>query len=372
MAKKLFVAGAVLLILCAVFIVAQKKTQAATDFAGIDLSQYINPESNMFSMSFCVNFERIVKTGLLDKYITFFNEFLLMAKPEEKEGFDQGWAMIKQQLDTFGFDFKRDLKKIFVKFEGNTETDDFKALILINANFKQENLVNTVKGMMGESLLSEKYKKTTVYFSNENFAFTFIENKIIAFGTSKEQIEGIVNAYNGKPASKRPATRYSDVVQSLNEEKIGWGYISLPKVLFDELNKDPNVAKYLTVFMDLDLLSFSADFDGKYYTEEFNIFMKNQRSCQLLGDAILGAKSIAKLFLAGDPSLSEMLDKMKVDQNTKNNSVKMSATVELDKAMAVAKDFIMKAIEIQQMKELGESNMMEEPESELPPPSEPQ
>jgi hypothetical protein len=371
MSKKLFAAGAVLLILCAVFIVAQKKTPGATDLAGIDLSQYINPESNMFSMSFCVDFERIVKTGLLDKYIAFFNEILLTAKPEEKEGFDQGWAMFKQQMDAFGFDFKRDLKKIFVKFEGNTETDDFKVFMLINADFKQENLVNTIKGMMGESLLSEKYKNTKIYFSNENFAFTFIENKIIALSTSKEQIKGVVNAYNSKSAPKRPATRYSEIAQGLNEGKISWGYISIPKILFDELNKDENVAKYLTVFMDLDLISFSTDFDGKNYSEEFNIFMKNQKSCQLLGDAILGAKSIVKLFLAGDPSLMEMLDAMKVTQNTRNNSVTIGATFELEKMMQVAKDFMMKAIEMQKMQEWDEPQTLEGPESELPPPPAP-
>jgi len=368
MSKKLFAAGAVLLILCAVFIVAQKKTPGATDLAGIDLSQYINPESNMFSMSFCVDFERIVKTGLLDKYIAFFNEIFLTAKPEEKEGFDQGWIMFKQQMDAFDFDFKRDLKKIFVKFEGNTETDDFKVFMLINADFKRENLVNKVKGMMGESLLSEKYKKTTIYFSNENFAFTFIENKLIALGTSKEQIEGVVNAYNSKSASKRPATRYSDIAQSFDEGKISWGYISIPKILFDELNKDQNVAKYLTVFMDIDLISFSTDFDGKNYSEEFTIFMKNQKSCQLLGDAFLGAKSIVKLFLAGDPSLMEMLDAMKVTQNTRNNSVTIGATFELEKMMQVAKDFMMKAIEMQKMKEWDEPQTLEGPESELPAP----
>jgi hypothetical protein len=367
MSKKLFAAGAVVLILCAVFIVAQKKAPGATDLAGIDLSQYINPESNMFSMSFCVDFERIVKTGLLDKYIAFFNEILLTAKPEEKAGFDQGWIMFKQQMDTFGFDFKRDLKKIFVKFEGNTETDDFKVFMLINADFKQENLVNTVKGMMGESLMSEKYKKTTVYFSNENFAFTFIDNKIIALGTSKEQIEGIVNAYNSKTAPKHPVTRYSDIAQGLNEEKISWGYISIPKVFFDELNKDQNIAKYLTVFMDLDLIFFSTNFDGKYYSEECNIFMKSQRSCQLLGDAFLGAKSIVKLFIASDPSLMEMLDTMKVTQNSKNNSVTIGATFELEKMMQVAKDLMMKAIEMQKMKECNEPQTMEGPQSEVPP-----
>jgi hypothetical protein len=281
--------------------------------------------------------------------------------------------MFKQQLDAFGFDFKRDLKKIFVKFEGNPETDDFKVFMLINADFKQESLLNTVKGMMGESLQSEKYKNTKVYFSNdENFAFTFIENKIIALGTSKEQIEGIVNAYNSKSAHKRPATRYSDIAQGLNEEKISWGYISIPKIFFDELNKDQNVAKYLTVFMDLDLISFSTDFDGKNYSEEFNIFMKNQKSCQLLGDAILGAKSIVKLFLASDPSMMEMLDAMKVVQNTRNNSVTIGATFEWEKMMQVAKDFMMKAIEMQKMKEWDEPQTLEGPESELPPPTPPQ
>lgn len=366
MTKKLFVAGAILLILCAVFIVAERKAPGAADFAGIDLTQYVNPQSNMFSMTSYLDFGRIVKTGLLDKYIAFFNEFIAMAKPEEKAGFDQGWAMFKVQMDQFGFDFKRDLKKVFLKFEGNPETNDFKAFLLINADFKKENLVKAIKGLVGESLVSEKYQKTEMFLSGENFAFTFIDNKVIAISTKKDVLKGVIDAYYGKTNVKPQAGRYAGILEGLNDEKISWGYISLPKVLFDELNKDQNVAKYLTVLMDLELISFATDFDGKYYTEEFNIFMKNPKSCQLLGNAVLGAKSIAMMFLAADPSLSEMLDKMKVDQNTKNNSVKISATVELDKTMAVVKDFMMKAIEMKKMKDLEEGQMMETPQPEQP------
>lgn len=371
MTKKLLIFGAVLLIVCAFFLLTQKDAEAA-DLAGIDLSQYLSAEKNNISVAFCVDFERIVKTGLLDKYVVFFDEIMASSKPEEKAKFDQGWAMIKMQMDSFGFDFKRDLKKVFVKFEGNPEQDHYEILILINANFSKEKLEGIVTGMMGQSLLSENFRNEKIFYTNDNFAFTFIDNKVIALSVSKDQVKGAIDSYYKKTSSGKPTGRLDDMYRRLGSGKISWGYVYLPESIINKIKQTDEMTKYFSVLFDIDLLFISTDFDGKYYEEEMNIFLKNPKSGQLLADAVMGAKSIGKLFLAAEPELMEMLNNLKVNQNSKNNSISVSFKFDLEKTMAFMKEFVIKAIEKQRLEQLEESVNPETPESAPVQPESPQ
>lgn len=372
MSKKLIFIAAIVLVVCAVFIFAQKRTRAS-ELAGVDLTQYLSAEGNTMSMSFCIDFERMVNSGLLDRYITFFNEIMASAKPEEKAKFDQGWAMIKMQLDAYGFDFKRDLKKFFFTFQGDPEANDFKVLLLVDANLPQEKIMELVKGMAGNTLQTENYKDDKIYFSiEEDLAFSFIDKKVLALGMNPEQIKGVLDSYYTKTSFKKVTGRVKDMVEDLGGTKVAWGYIYIPQSYMNQVMEADEMAKYFSVLLDIDFLFFSTDYDGKNYIEDMNIFMRNPKSVPLLADAIVGAKSIAKLFLASDPTLMEMVDNVKVSSNTRNNSIRFNAKIDLDKMMPFMKDFIKKAIEKQRLEEMEEIDTMEgpvdeAPESETPP-----
>jgi hypothetical protein len=370
MSKKFIFITAIVLVICAVFIFAQKRTRA-TDFVGIDLSQYLSAEGSTLSMAYCVDFEKIVSSGLLDKYIAFFNEFMASAKPEDKAKFEQGWAMIKMQLDAYNFDFKRDLKKFFFSFQGNPETEDFKFFMLVNANFPQDKLIELINSMGGEAIQTEKYKDGKIYYNQEDFAFSFIDNKVIALGMNTGQIKSVMDSYYAKTSPKKIPARFEDMIKNLSSSKIAWGYVYIPQNIMEQIKQADEMMKYFTVLLDIDLLFATTDFDGKYYEEEVNIFMRNPKSATLLADAILGAKSIAKMFLASDPMLVEMLDNAKVSTDRGNNSIRFSAKIELDKIMAFTKDLIKKAIEkqrLEELEEIQESQMEEIPDSEAPAP----
>jgi|GEM_PF-6971747 len=301
-----------LLALMLVFVACGDKKEKAGVETSVDVKSLIANDS----MGFVVfNFSAAEKKGLFDELLT---------DPEVVKGIED----LKKKA---GLDIRKDLDAgIFVLFgdsQGDMQTET-EMYGVVTGSFDKAKIIAAIEKSEDAEVIQETVDGRTLYYGktkegeHQNFYMTFIGSEMIVLGPRKDLVLKGCNVIDGKVANITENEKMLKLYDKVDRSHMFWALFNIPES--EEMGQQamiPGVDKIRSVYI-------GGSYEDKSLTMCANLFTPDEASTKKIAESLEKTIGMLGAFVGESPELMELIDSIKISQETDSVEVRLMITKE--------------------------------------------
>ncbi|MCK6622611.1 MAG: hypothetical protein HUU32_15500 [Calditrichaceae bacterium] len=234
-----------------------------------------------------------------------------------------GEKELDELAEATGFDFRKDMKEVYLAFEPGPERREGNFLVVAIGKYDSQRIMDFVaKENTGKQLTPESYNEATLYrVEDKPFVLGFAD-EAYAVGGKEQWVKSWLDNFR---AAKSEVTLDPDLAERLKPLKYKTGAwlvmdpTHLVNAIMDEMPEDADARRF-EALRAVRNLNFSMDMGEEIKFDGLGQFTDAEKA-KLFHDMVKGALATVKLSLSGDRAAIDVMNKIHL--KTDGNNVKI-------------------------------------------------
>lgn len=268
---------------------------------------------------FSINLEKITK-------LENFNEIVDKIDKKEKKPSLKTFKNYQDFIEKTGIDPKKDLYSIALGLYGDIGKKNIDIALVINLNYNENKIVDIFKKET-KSYNEEKFKKHVIYKfldkKNKEMCFSFINNRIIGFGTTT-RVKQIIDLFEGNGKSILTDEKKKPYLNDFNPESVLSFVFDFPEKA--KKSEAQQGSPFKMDFSKAEILWGEVDFEENIWSGEIKLVSHDEEANKQIVNMLNGIKGMGAM--AG-PEIAEILNKINLSSSADNIELTFSIPNEL-------------------------------------------
>jgi len=268
---------------------------------------------------FSINLEKITK-------LENFNEIVDKIDKKEKKPSLKTFKNYQDFIEKTGIDPKKDLYSIALGLYGDIGKKNIDIALVINLNYNENKIVDIFKKET-KSYNEEKFKKHVIYKfldkKNKEMCFSFINNRIIGFGTTTK-VKQIIDLFEGNGKSILTDEKKKPYLNDFNPESVLSFVFDFPEKA--KKSEAQQGSPFKMDFSKAEILWGEVDFEENIWSGEIKLVSHDEEANKQIVNMLNGIKGMGAM--AG-PEIAEILNKINLSSSADNIELTFSIPNEL-------------------------------------------